>query len=176
MLDLWRACAEHQQVVTLSNAQQDKLRRQLHSWRRELLDLSRRQSLLYFKHTKSASLEIDSPGPAAVLGLVDAGTAVLSVDEEGLQVRDKTAEELARSTRRIDQLTRQALADRGVWTLYLGLGMLRWVDPDDGKAVDSPLVLVPVELRRAATSAPFSVHRSGDGASGGSRAGPPVGG
>ncbi len=38
--------------------------------------------------------------------------------------------------------------DRGIWVLYLGVGMLHWSDPADGRAEfqDSPLMLVPVRL------------------------------
>ncbi|RKQ90984.1 uncharacterized protein DUF3320 [Solirubrobacter pauli] len=38
--------------------------------------------------------------------------------------------------------------DRGIWVLYLGVGMLHWSDPADGRAEyqDSPLLLVPVRL------------------------------
>jgi very-short-patch-repair endonuclease len=41
--------------------------------------------------------------------------------------------------------------DRGIWVLYLGIGMLHWSDPADGRAEfqDSPLLLVPVRLESA---------------------------
>ncbi|NKV67234.1 DUF4011 domain-containing protein [Rhodococcus hoagii] len=43
--------------------------------------------------------------------------------------------------RRLDVLSQQTYADKGVWTLYLGIGVLRWVDPADGAAVESPLLM-----------------------------------
>lgn len=136
------------------------MRRQMEIWREHLLDLTRRQKLVYFKHATVASLEISQPAATGVLGLVDADRAEVVVDGLGLRVGNKTAEQLPGATRRLAQLAQQALADRGVWILNLGLGMLHWVDPDDGKTVDSPLVLVPVELVRAATSAPYRVKRA----------------
>ena len=155
-----------ERVQASGSDQVERVRKQLHAWRRELLDLSRRQPLLYFKHTAASSLEIVAPDPVSALALVDAGQAVLTVEDGGLEVGNKDPEKLARSARRIDQVTRQALADRGVWTLYLGLGMLRWVDTTDHRPVESPLLLVPVQLHRDAASAPWKVTRSGDGASG----------
>ncbi|NKV90305.1 hypothetical protein GS923_00020 [Rhodococcus hoagii] len=44
-------------------------------WRQDLLALDRRQRLLYFKHTKSASLEIGTPTGIDLLELVTEGEA-----------------------------------------------------------------------------------------------------
>ncbi|NKV67258.1 hypothetical protein GS924_25080 [Rhodococcus hoagii] len=46
-------------------------------WRQDLLALDRRQRLLYFKHTKSASLEIGTPTGIDLLELVTEGEAPL---------------------------------------------------------------------------------------------------
>ena len=45
--------------------------------------------------------------------------------------------------------------DRGIWVLYLGVGMLHWSDPADGRAEfqDSPLLLVPVRLESSRAGA-----------------------
>jgi hypothetical protein len=42
----------------------------------------------------------------------------------------------------------QEYMDKGIWILYLGIGMLHWSDPADGRAEfqDSPLLLVPVRI------------------------------
>jgi hypothetical protein len=47
----------------------------------------------------------------------------------------------------------QEWMDRGVWILYLGIGMLTWVDPDrpDAEAQESPLLLFPVNLETSGT-------------------------
>ena len=48
---------------TLDPAGSARLRRQLDFWRRQLVALDRRQRQLYFKHTRTASLELVEPGP-----------------------------------------------------------------------------------------------------------------
>ena len=63
------------------------------------------------------------------------------------------------SLRRLDVITRQLFADRGLWTLYTGLLVLQWIDPDDSATVVSPIVLIPVELTRPARDQPYSVRR-----------------
>lgn len=148
---------------------QIKLKRQLDVWRRELIAMDRRQRLLYFKHTKSASLEIVDPAPSAVLAIAEDGDARFVADEDGattgrreFAVSDKNIAELRASLRRLDQRSNQMFADRGVWTLYLGLGTLEWRDPQDDKLVASPVVLAPVRLRRDATDSPYLLSRTDD--------------
>lgn len=46
---------------------EDRVRQQLARWRDDLLDLTARNRLLRFRHTKTSSLEIDSPGAQEVL-------------------------------------------------------------------------------------------------------------
>ncbi|NKW62110.1 DUF4011 domain-containing protein [Rhodococcus hoagii] len=149
-----------------------RLNRQLEVWRQDLLALDRRQRLLYFKHTKSASLEIGTPTGIDLLELVTEGEAPLyapATDAEdprppagAITVANKAADTLKTALRRLDVLSQQTYADKGVWTLYLGIGVLRWVDPADGAAVESPLLMVPVQLKRTGTDSPFVLFRTDD--------------
>jgi very-short-patch-repair endonuclease len=149
---------------------QDRLRSQLARWRQDLLALDRRQRLLYFSHTRTASLEITGPTLSRMLALVEAGRVLIEPESElgpvpseaVLAVGNKTATDLPPALRRLDQQSNQVFADRGFWPLYLALGMLQWVDPDDGRTVVSPVLLVPVRLRREATHQPYRVTRTED--------------
>ncbi len=170
---------------TMDAAQADKLRRQLDAWRRQLVALDRRQRQLYFRHTRTASLELRAPAPQHLAALVARPTRLFSLVPEptgnlavdgpptpasdatarygrpvdgGIEVADKRAAELETSLRRLDVVARQLYADRGLWTLYIGLLMLQWVDPDDGATVVSPVVLVPVDLTRSARDQPYLVR------------------
>ena len=146
-----------------------RLERQLETWRRELVTLDRRQRLLYFKHTKSASLEIVDPDPGEALRLTEQGDVRVALDDERtgggrreLVVTGKNEAELKSSLRRLDQHSQQTFADRGIWTLYLGIGKLAWDDPQDGKEVVSPILLAPVRLRRTAADMPYALTRTED--------------
>ena len=175
--------------------QSDKLRRQLDSWRRQLVALDRRQRQLYFKHNRTASLELIAPDSAKIAGLLDAArrvrvfTLVAELDQKspgmganartgdpakvrsgaqrygqavpgGIEVGSKRPAELESSLRRLDIVARQLYADRGLWTLYVGLLMLQWIDPDDAATVQSPIVLLPVELSRISRDQPFVIQRN----------------
>ena len=57
----------------LNDAQSDKLRRQVDVWRKQLIAMNRSQRQVYFKHTRSASLELIAPAPDVIAGLIDSG-------------------------------------------------------------------------------------------------------
>lgn len=158
---------------TDSRLTDDQLRRltsQIGTWRRDLLTLDRRQKLVYFKHSRTASLEVASPSPTALFTSVTRGPVRLVADDDPgaprsaatLSIADKTEAELAAACRRLDLLAQRVYADRGFWTLYLGLGMLRWIDPADGKRAEAPVVLCPVSLRRDGKHASYTVQRTED--------------
>ena len=151
---------------TLPPALERRLRTQVETWRHDLLNLDRRQKLVYFKHTRTASLEIASPGPVDLFRGLGAPLMVVSDQDatrgRALRVADKTETEVTAACRRLDLTTQQVYADRGFWTLYLGLGMLQWVDPEDGRTAYAPVVLCPVELTRSGTQPPYYVTRNED--------------
>lgn len=143
-----------------------KLALQMQRWRDDLLSIDRRQKLVYFQHPKTGTFEIAEPGCLAVEALVSEGDVILeskdleepSADESAaglglptrgdrvLRVAAKTPAQILSTSKRLHQRSEQEYADRGVWTLYLGYGMLNWVDPADSKKISSPLLLVPVRL------------------------------
>jgi hypothetical protein len=166
--------------LALTDAQLHKLKRQVMHWREDLLNLDRRQRLVYFTHTRSASLEIIDTDPAAALESLVEGTMLRAAEADvidddpddaavglpmmgdGLVVGDKTPSKLRAACRRLDQLSNQVYADRGFWTLYAGIGMLQWIDQDDQATVNSPILLCPVKLRRNGAQAPYTVERTED--------------
>lgn len=145
-----------------------KLALQMQRWRDDLLSIDRRQRLVYFQHPKSGTFEIVEPGFLDVEAIVNSGDVILesrdplepgageSAAEIGLPTRGprtlriaaKTSAQILSTCKRLHQRSEQEYADRGVWTLYLGYGMLNWIDPADSKKISSPLLLVPVRLVR----------------------------
>jgi very-short-patch-repair endonuclease len=143
-----------------------KLALQMQRWRDDLLTIDRRQRLVYFQHPKSGTFEVVEPGCLAVEALINGGDVVLESNEpveldpgesaagiglptrgpRTLRVAAKTSAQILSTSKRLHQRSEQEYADRGVWTLYLGYGMLNWVDPADSKKISSPLLLVPVRL------------------------------
>ncbi|MCE7080366.1 DUF3320 domain-containing protein [Streptomyces sp. ST2-7A] len=138
-------------------------------WRSSLVDLSGRNRLLNFRHTRSASLEIRSPDLLPLVeGLAKGWDFVPLPDEEpeeeeeragsptaltgalaGVLTQKTTGPALSRALTRLRAQSVQLFNDYGLWTLHLGAGIVHW--REDGAQVgnDAPLVLLPVEIERA---------------------------
>lgn len=54
---------------------------------------------------------------------------------------------LALALRNLMTRTNQTFMDTGLWTLYMAMGTLTWIDPVDEKKYRSPLILVPTSLQ-----------------------------
>lgn len=161
-------------MSALTNSQNRKLAAQLTQWQEDLINLTKRNRLIYFSHTKVGSLEITEPGMVEVFSTLhrsgwdltapgdesnedhDDPEEVSLFDEEPspvprrpdeLMVGNKTYVRLQRDLKLLDGASRQVSLDTGLWVLYLGFGMLRWIDENDEQR-ESPLLLCPVQLTR----------------------------
>jgi hypothetical protein len=66
-----------------------------------------------------------------------------------------------RITRVLDNLARKSNAefqDKALRILYIAAGFLEWVDPSRDESLSSPLILVPVELRRGSAAEPYALY------------------
>src|SRR5450755_2753958 len=163
---------------------------QIEIWRKELVNLARSNRLLYFRHTKSSTLEIvrepdqiqevvtellagrswrfyappeqrSAPGDAVAGETAPlVGGEVLDVPApDELLTTKSDARSLRNALRLLERRATQEFMDKGIWILYLAAGVLRWRDPDDEEEAQSPLVLVPVELRRENPEEPYELRR-----------------
>lgn len=146
----------------------DSVDSKIDEWKSQLLDLTRRNNLISFNPTKSKSLSFDRWEPSHVAEQLDDGAELQvhrrvvedGADSEG-QLRTKSdtvaASELVptreereaeHSLNQISIKNKRHLRERGVTSLYLALGMLRWYDVDHAdEANRSPLLLAPIELQ-----------------------------
>ncbi|MCY4511688.1 MAG: DUF4011 domain-containing protein, partial [Acidobacteria bacterium] len=159
-------------------------------WLRQLLDLSLRNPLLNHRET-SATIPIHCPDPGLLEDKLAAGKrmrldpGVEHALDQTLLKRDDAAgraEEAARGSLAKNRLTtdldkdqldkrsvelyrrtRTALEEGGANTLYLVLGFLRWRrEPDKGRHLRAPLVLIPVTLERTSARARMYIARHDD--------------
>ena len=166
----------------------DPVRPCLQKWREELIDLSRRNRLLYFKHLRSGSLEFEQSAQTLLDGLGGRGASagwgfhipldppdppsLLDPDppdsppprSDHLVVAEsqgKTGIEIERSLRTLVRKAQAEFLDAGLWVLYVGLGFLHWKDGAD--QVRSPLYLLPVRLERRQGRGGWRLVGSDDG-------------
>lgn len=154
----------------------DRIRGQLKRWQERLLDLSKANPLLGINRSRVSRLRVVEPVAEAVFRELVVEERSLRMprvvkiarttpDDEGEpQYRvepgdvafEATPVELHRKLRRIYDNARTSVEERGVTTLHLCFGVLRWDDPQLGESV-SPLWLVPCELESFGPSAPLKL-------------------
>jgi DNA polymerase III epsilon subunit family exonuclease len=116
--------------------------RAVRTWVGQLVDLSARNNLLYFRDLKAGTLDLGDEPSASVLEVL-AGRGVslrrLFPDSEARQAAVKRA-------RVIHNRAREHFEERGLETLFLACGMATW-DEQRGAAVPSaPVLLCPARL------------------------------
>ena len=155
-------------------------------WQTRLLQLNRRNNLLYFKPGRSA-VGITGFTPDALdrrlersrRGLEFPHVAVTSsrrrrfaaeedaeeADEPEIRPGDLTTDcepaDLQRRLRNLRNRDREWEEEQGINVLFLALGFLNWIDAD-GEPARSPLVLVPCDLERDSPRDPYRLLREDD--------------
>ncbi|CNE70634.1 putative DNA helicase [Mycobacterium tuberculosis] len=142
------------------------LRNVLGKWRDNLIDLTGRNRLLNFRHTRTATLDIKSPQAGPLLVDLDSGLRFAELPEDdaeddvedeglvtladttGIVTQKKTQLALDASLRKLYRDSNQMFNDTGLWTLQLGVAFLKWREPGAEGFNLAPLLLVPVRLDR----------------------------
>ncbi|WP_372410172.1 DUF3320 domain-containing protein [Streptomyces luteireticuli] len=152
----------------------ERLKAILAGWRSSLVDLSGRNRLLNFRHTKAATLEVQTPLPTVLCEGLGRGWEFAPLPDEGTEkeptsaepdnlpdkrggsvgdaivTQKKTASALLRTLGGLRRRSVQVFNDYGLWTLQLGVGMLHWREDRAQAGSDAPLVLLPVSIERLA--------------------------
>jgi hypothetical protein len=159
--------------------------RRIEDWKSRLIDLSRRNNLLYFRNSKRRNLSVSSPSMERIFSQLVLKKRSLEFwyppeesevskrqsqyttisflnGKDGPTAKQLVCEETGRTDleKVLKNLQRRSLLDyreRGVRILYAALGMLVWKEKDSSEEVRSPLVLVPIELARKSFREPFVI-------------------
>ena len=176
--------------------------KRVEDWKSRLIDLSRRNNLLYFHKGKRGNLPITQPDQQKIFDLLvikknhlefftppeetkaekdekpnanpkrkDKPVPKTSKSEvKTAQIEEPkhpTANQLVSDNlsrvdldRTLKNLERRSLLDymeRGVRILHAAFGTLNWVDPETKENVQSPLILVPLELSKETSRQPYNI-------------------
>src|SRR5271156_5495877 len=109
-------------------------------WVNRLIDLSRRNNLLYYKPLLSGTLELflDAEQQASILRGDPAELSMLVPDDRPL----KTS-----SVREIGRKALENLEEKGLSTLYLAIGKASWPADDGGRPPVAPVTLLPIVFK-----------------------------
>ena len=108
-------------------------------WINRLIDLSRRNNLLFYKPILSGTLELP----------VGDEMMALLVDGDPIPISDLLPNDPERIShvRSIARKGLENLEEKGLSTLYLALGKASWTADDGGRDPVAPILLVPITLR-----------------------------
>ena len=140
----------------------EAVRARIESWKSRLIDLSRANRLLCYRHHRASSVAIVEEDPGEILGLLAAGKK-LTFDPRpegspptaaGVALRtgdlrlqtDLPKDALAKLLQRLYRDGRSSLEEQGFNSLFVALGMLEFRMPGDPELWRAPLLLFPVQL------------------------------
>jgi very-short-patch-repair endonuclease len=159
----------------------ERVKAQVRRWQDRVLDLTRSNPLIGLNRSRAAKLSVTNPDARSLLASLlinEAGLRMPLVRRRRRPVQDSLLEpapdaellveagevtfdappaELMRRLRRIYDNARTTLEERGVTTLYLTLGALRWRDEAFGDSL-SPLWMVPCEFESKGPDAPLQLR------------------
>ena len=167
----------------------DAISRRIGEWAKRLLQLDRRNNLLYFKPGRSAVSitgitpdELDErlrrsrrglefpyapPAQSRRRGFGTQGDTD-HTEDSAVQLGDMTTDcepaDLQRRLRNLQRKDREWEEEQGLNVLFLAIGFLNWIDVD-GEEARSPLLLVPFNLERESPRDPFRLVRGDDDSS-----------
>lgn len=136
------------------------LRDKLDVWQKDLIDVSKRNNLLYYRlQGRTAGIQIvgaDLPMLFATLSAgrqfpLQPGTTSLDPNENDARLRQ------------LQRRVREDVENRGMNTLYAAFGLLEWYEKEtSAEAFYSPIVLVPVQLVGVGMLQPLNLKRLGE--------------
>ena len=110
-------------------------------WIRRLIDLSRRNNLLYYRELKRGTLDFSDCNSKALKELLTGKTVPL--------IRLLPQAEELKAAAQVQGIRRRALAnleEKGLETLFLALGMATWTLTDGGRPPEAAVLLVPIHV------------------------------
>ncbi|MDF2631052.1 MAG: hypothetical protein K0R39_4883, partial [Symbiobacteriaceae bacterium] len=126
-------------------------------WVKRLIDLSRRNNLIYFRDLKNGTLDLSAADRTVLDELVAGRSVSLSQLLPGTDPVKTAA-----SAREIGRKAQSNLEEKGLQTLFLALGMASWQPDDGGRAPESAVLLIPVTMESRGLGRNLTLRRSGE--------------
>jgi len=110
-------------------------------WIQRLMDLSRRNNLLFYRNLQLGTVDLTQADPEAMASLLGGEPVTLS--------KLLPDADLVRESARALEIRRRALwnfEERGLETLFLALGMATWPPDDEGRPPEAAVILLPIRI------------------------------
>jgi len=126
----------------ISPSRMEAVERVRQSWISRLIDLSRRNNLLYYRDLKTGALDFSQANNQALSRLLGGEAIPIA---QLLPEADETV--TVACLRSIQRRTQTNLEERGLETLFLACGMATWTSSDGGRPTLAAVLLVPIVLQ-----------------------------
>src|SRR5262249_37084140 len=110
-------------------------------WISRLIDLSRRNNLLYFRDLKTGTVDLSRASDETMLAFLQGESVPLA--------KFVSQNEEVTVSAKIREIRRRALSnleERGLETLFLAMGMASWQASDEGRPAEAAILLIPTEV------------------------------
>jgi hypothetical protein len=143
-------------VVRISPARAQTVEAARQVWIRKLIDLSRRNNLLYFRPLKTGTLEFSSAPAERLRDLV--GGESVPASKLAPELEDEI---LNKSLRDIQRRALENLEEKGLSTLFVTFGVATWPATDGGRPAEAPVLLLPVTIAKREGTNSYHVTATG---------------
>ncbi len=143
--------------MEISAQRRDSVERARQAWIKRLIDISRRNNLLFYRPLKWGTLNLS-------LGDGERWLALLRGESVSLTslVGDSEKEDLVLKGLAIWRRAQANQEEKGLATLFVALGMASWKVSDGGRDAEAPVLLLPVSIQmKGHAGASFSVQIAG---------------
>ena len=140
----------------ISEARRQTVETARQSWIRKLIDLSRRNNLLYFRPLKTGTLDLSS-APSQKLRELLMGDSVLAAK----LAPHLDSEALNKALRDISRRALENSEEKGLSTLFVTFGMATWPSLDGGRPAEAPVLLLPVAISKQEGSNSYYLASAG---------------
>jgi len=151
------------------DSRRQTVERAVERWKDDLIDLTARNRLLYFRDLQTGTLSLDDVSRDQLMQLVGGKRVALSkLVPRSLPAKHHASkltpfEDAVRRVRGITRTARAYEEERGVRTLFLACGVASWTSSRASRPPAAPVLLVPVEIRsRGASQKDFDLSTLGD--------------
>lgn len=135
------------------------LRKQVEVWTGQLVDLSGRNNLLYYRDLKRGTLDLSDAVPERVEDVLAGKVVSLS----RLFPSEDMRADAARRARTVRNKAEEHFEERGLQTLYIACGMATWTNQRGGATPQAPILLCPARLvPRGASQDEFDLSLVGE--------------
>lgn len=141
-------------VKTVEPALRQKVKTAVEAWVESLVDFSRNNNLLFYKETKTTTLDLDRADPGLLAQLVGGEPVSLRDLFAGLDVLGPEGEALKREVnsriKTIRSKAQENYEERSIATLCLVRGFATWKNPkedDDGRPPNAPILIYGLEIK-----------------------------